>query len=46
MDEIFAGKDSDYDPDREDFNSLSNETPLHSNKEDDDEADDKTVKGM
>ena len=34
LDEIFAGKDSDYDPDREDFNSQSNETSLQLNKED------------
>ena len=34
LDEIFADKDSDYDPDREDFNSQSNETSLQLNKED------------
>ena len=46
LNDIFAGKDSDYDPDREDFNSQSNETSLQSNKEDEDEADDETVKGL
>ena len=37
-------KYSDYDPDQEDLNSQSNETSLQSNKEDEDEADNKTVK--
>ena len=46
LDEIFAGKDSNYNPDREDFNSLLNEALLQSNKEDEDEADDKTVKEL
>ena len=44
--EIFADENSDYDPDREDMNSQSNETSLQSNKEDEDESDDKTVKGL
>ena len=45
MDDIilFVDDDSEYDPDRENMNSQSNETSLQSNKDDEDEADDEAV---
>ena len=46
LDEIFADENSDYDPDREDLNSRSKETSLQVNKEDKDQANDETVKGL
>ena len=45
-DEIFADENSDSGQDREDLNLQSNETALQLNKEDGDEADDETVKGL
>ena len=42
LDQVFADKDSDYDPDHEDLKSQWSETSLQSNKEDEDEADNET----
>ena len=45
LDEIFADKGRDYEPDRKSLNLQSNKTSLQSNK-DEDEADDEIVKGL
>ena len=46
LDEIFVDEDSDYDPYRENLNLQSNEISLQSNKEDEAEADDETLKEL